>query len=172
LEPGQDPPREVNAVIEIPKGSNIKYEINVNTKAIKVDRFLRVAMAYPGNYGFIPCTKSEDGDALDVLVLGNDPLVVGCVVAVNPIGVLMTKDQDGNDEKIIAKVSSKVDPCSADINDIEDIREPIRSMIEHFIEHHKDMEVGKYVKIIRWGNREEAWKTIRDAIERHAGRKL
>jgi inorganic pyrophosphatase len=164
---GKDPPREVNVVVEIPKGSNIKYEIDAESVAVRVDRILPVAMAYPGNYGFIPHTMTEDGDAVDVLVLGSESFVVGCVVAVNPIGVLLTEDQDGRDDKIIAKVASKVDPSSASTNDIDDVSESVRNMIEHFFEHHKDLEAGKYIKIAGWDNKDAARKIIRDAMERH-----
>jgi inorganic pyrophosphatase len=168
LELGADPPREVNVVIEIPKGSNVKSEIDVDTGIITVDRILPAAMAYPGNYGFIPRTESEDGDALDVLVLGSEPFVVGSVVAVNPIGVLMTQDQSGRDDKIIARVSQRVDPGSTSANDITKIDKSTLKMIEHFFEHHKDLEEGKFVKIIRWEGREAAWRVIKDAVERYA----
>jgi inorganic pyrophosphatase len=169
LELGKDPPKEVNAVVEIPKGSNIKTEIDMHTGLIKIDRILPSAMAYPGNYGFIPRTISEDGDALDVMILGNESFPVGSVVAVNPIGVLLTEDESGKDSKIIAKVTSEVSLSSKETpDDIGKIDKSVLMMLEHFFEHHKDLEPGgKFVKIIRWEGREKAWRILKAAIERY-----
>lgn len=147
LELGADPPREVNVVIEIPKGSNVKSEIDVDTGIIKVDRILPAAMAYPGSYGFIPRTESEDGDALDVLILGSESFVVGSVVAVNQIGVLLTEDQSGRDDKIIARVSQRADPSSTSASDVTKIDKSVLKMVEHFFEHHKDLEEGNLSRL-------------------------
>lgn len=168
MEFGKDPPKEVNVVIEIPKGSSIKFEIDTKTGVVTVDRILPTAMAYPGNYGFIPRTESEDGDTLDVLILGSEPFTVGSVVAVNPIGVLLIEDRGGRDNKIIAKVSQRVDPSSPRADDIEKVEKSIRKTVEHFFKHYKDREPDKYVKIKGWNNREAAYRIIRNAIERYA----
>lgn len=170
LRPGENPPDEINVVIEIPKGSNIKYEIDDKTGAIFVDRKLFTAMFYPCNYGFIPQTEEEDGDPVDVLVLGNDPVIPMSVIRAHPIGVLMTEDEEGVDSKIIASPISKIDPSFSNAVDVNSIPEPIRNQIRHFFEHYKELENEKYVKVIGWKNREEAIKKICESIERYKNR--
>ena len=148
LNAGKNPPHEINVVIEIPKGSNIKYEIGSKAEGgVFVDRILSTSMSYPCNYGFIPNTKEEDGDPVDVFVLSNNPVVVMSIIRCKPIGVFSTKDQDGQDSKIIAVPIANIDPNFSSINDIDDVQDNKIIQLKHFIEHHKDLEVGKYVKI-------------------------
>jgi len=159
LSPGNNPPEEINVVIEIPQGSNIKYEIHPKIGMLFVDRILSVAMSYPCNYGFIPKTKEKDEDHLDVFVIG-DPVVPMSIIRANPVGLLLTEDQEGLDSKIIAVPVKQIDPGFSIYLDAHTISEYMRKRIEHFIEHHKDLEKGKYVKIISWEGKEAAKKKI------------
>ena len=140
LNSDNNPQDGINVIVEIPKGSNIKYEIDVENGALFVDRKLSTTMFYPFNYGFIPNTKEDDGDPVDVFVLGDYPLVPMSVIRANPVGMLLTEDQDGRDSKIIAVPIEKVDPSFSNVTDINSIAEHIRNQIKHFIEHHKDLE--------------------------------
>ena len=167
LNSDNNPQDGVNVIVEIPKGSNIKYEIDVEKGALFVDRKLSTTMFYPFNYGFIPNTKEDDGDPVDVFVLGDYPLVPMSVIRANPVGVLLTEDQDGQDSKIIAVPIEKVDPSFSNVTDINSIAEHIRNQIKHFIEHHKDLEKGKYVRVVGWEDKEVAKKNISKAIERY-----
>ena len=167
IKPGKNAPAEINAVIEIPRGSSIKYEMDDESGAIFVDRKLFTAMFYPCNYGFIPQTKEEDGDPVDVLVLGTDAVIPMSVIRANPIGVLLTEDEEGRDSKIIAVPIKKLDPSFSSVTDINNIPEYIREQIEHFFEHYKELEKGKYVKVLGWQNKEAANKIIYDAIQRY-----
>ena len=167
LNSDNNPQDGVNVIVEIPKGSNIKYEIDVEKGALFVDRKLSTTMFYPFNYGFIPNTKEDDGDPVDVFVLGDYPLVPMSMIRANPVGVLLTEDQDGQDSKIIAVPIEKVDPSFSNVTDINSIAEHIRNQIKHFIEHHKDLEKGKYVRVVGWEDKEVAKKNISKAIERY-----
>ena len=164
---GYDPPKDVNVVVEIPKGSNIKYELEKEIGVLRMDRILFPSMIYPGNYGFIPQTLSGDGDAEDVLILGELSIVPIAVVNTRPIGILITEDEKGEDSKIITVPSSMVDPTTSGVNDIEEINPGLRSRIEHFFLHHKDLEKGKFVKIIGWKNRAHAYDTITESMKRY-----
>ncbi len=167
LGPGKKAPEEVYVIIEIPMGSSIKYEIDKETGLIFVDRILFTAMYYPFNYGFIPGTLEEDGDPVDILVLGYDKLHPGVVIKARPIGVLETEDEKGKDAKIVAVPIEKIDPRFENIKDISDLPANIRERIAHFFEHYKELEKGKWVKVIGWKNREEALKRIEEAIKRY-----
>jgi inorganic pyrophosphatase len=167
LKAGKNPPDEINVVVEIPRGSNVKYEIDDETGALFVDRKLFTAMFYPCNYGFVPQTREKDGDPVDVLVLGNDPVVPSSVIRANPVGVLITADEEGEDSKIVAVPISKVDPSFADVKDIETVPKHILDQIRHFFEHYKELEKGKYVKVKSWENKESAKKKISEALERY-----
>lgn len=166
LRAGEYAPEEINVIIEIPKGSNIKYEIDITSGLIFVDRILLSAMHYPCNYGFIPQTKEEDGDSVDVLVLGNDPVIPLAVIKARPIGVLLTEDEKGQDSKIVAAPLNKVDPSFSTITEVDNIPEYLRNQITHFFEHYKELEEGKYVKVVGWKGREIAMKKISDAMNR------
>ena len=148
LKPGTNPPDEINVVVEIPKWSSIKFEIDPNSREISVDRMLFPAMFYPFNYGFIPQTREEDdgadggADPIDVFILGNYSLLPKSVIICRPVGVLLTEDQGGIDPKIIVVPLTKIDPIFSTILDIKDVPENIRMQLKHFIEHHKDLEEG------------------------------
>jgi inorganic pyrophosphatase len=160
--PGKNAPDEVNVVIEIAKGSSVKYEINPESGIIYVDRKLSTSMNYPGNYGFVPQTKTEDGDPVDILMMDSESLMPSCVVVARPIAVLLTEDQSGKDSKIIAVPAA--DENFSDIRDIGDISEPVRGQIEHFFKHHKELEKGKFIKIAGWDGRGPALRIIADAV--------
>src|SRR5579872_6527300 len=164
---GKDPPREVNVVIEVPIGGEpIKYEMDKKIGALVVDRFLYTSMRYPGNYGFIPHTLSDDGDPCDVIVANTRAIVPGAVMSCKVVGVLLMEDEGGGDEKILAVPSAKLTQRYAGISSYVDLPEITLKQIEHFFAHYKDLEPGKWVKITRWGGPEEAHKLINDGIER------
>jgi inorganic pyrophosphatase len=164
---GIDPPREVNVIIEVPVGGEpIKYEMDKDAGTLIVDRFLYTAMRYPGNYGFIPHTMSGDGDPCDVLVANTRAIVPGAVVSVRPVGVLLMEDEAGGDEKIIAVPSSKLTQRYDRVKTYGDLPDITLQQIQHFFEHYKDLERGKWVKVLRWAGPEEAHKLIADGIER------
>jgi len=150
LRVGENPPHDINVIIEIPKGGNIKYEIDAESGAIFVDRKLSTTMFFPGNYGFIPQTEEKDGDPTDVLVLGDDPLVPMSIIRTHPIGVLLTEDEKGQDSKIIAVPIAKIDQNFATFIDVANIPEHMRNQIKYFFEHYKELEQGKYVKVVAW----------------------
>ena len=160
-------PDEINVVIEIPMNANpVKYEIDKESGAIFVDRFIQVAMFYPCNYGFIPHTLSGDGDAVDVLVLSNYPVIPGAVMKCRPVGVLMMEDESGVDEKIIAAPIDKVDISFSNVKDINDVNNDVKLRIKHFFEHYKDLEKGKWVKILGWEDIKKAKSLIEEGVKR------
>ena len=164
---GKNVPEEVNVIIEVPIGGEpIKYELDKESGALVVDRFLYTSMAYPGNYGFVPHTLSEDGDPIDVLVCNTRPLVAGCVINVRPIGVLKMEDDAGGDEKILAVPVPKLTKRYAHITDYSQMPEITIRQVQHFFEHYKDLEPGKWVKVIGWGDAAEAKRLIAAAIAR------
>ena len=160
-------PDEINVVIEIPMNDNpVKYEIDKESGAIFVDRFIQVAMFYPCNYGFIPHTLSGDGDPVDVLVLSNYPVIPGAVMKCKPVGVLMMEDESGVDEKIIAVPIDKVDISFSNVKDINDVNNDVKLRIKHFFEHYKDLEKGKWVKILGWEDIKKAKSLIEEGVKR------
>lgn len=164
---GKNPPHEVNVVIEVPIGGEpIKYELDKESGTLFVDRFLYTPMRYPGNYGFIPHTLSGDGDPADVLVVNTRALLPGSVISVRIVGVLIMEDEAGQDEKLIAVPSSKLTRRYDRVQNHTDLPEITLEQIEHFFAHYKDLEKNKWVKIVRWGDAEEARKLISEAIER------
>lgn len=164
---GKDAPDEVNMVIENPMGGvPVKYELDKDSGAMFVDRFLHTSMFYPGNYGFIPHTLSGDGDPVDVLAVGRTPVMPGCVMPVRPVGVLLMEDDGGQDEKIIAVPADHVHPYHGDVHDYTDLREINRQQIEHFFTHYKDLEKGKWSKTLGWADADTAKKLILEGIER------
>ena len=164
---GNNPPEDVNVIIEVATGGQpIKYEMDKEAGTLVVDRFLYTPMTYPGNYGFVPHTLSDDGDPIDVLVCNTRPLVPGCVINVRPIGVLIMEDNAGQDEKIIAVPSPELTQRYRDVHDYSDLPEITLQQIEHFFEHYKDLEPGKWVKIGNWHSAAEARELILAAIER------
>jgi inorganic pyrophosphatase len=164
---GKNPPHDVNVIIEVPIGGEpIKYELDKAAGALVVDRFLYTSMRYPGNYGFVPHTLSDDGDPIDVLIANTRAIVPGAIMNVRPVGVLVMEDEAGQDEKIIAVPTSKLTQRYDTVKNVTDLPEITRKQIEHFFEHYKDLEPGKWVKIVRWGDVEEARKMIEQGIER------
>ncbi|HEV7327273.1 MAG TPA: inorganic diphosphatase [Bosea sp. (in: a-proteobacteria)] len=164
---GKNPPEEVNVVIEVAIGGEpIKYEMDKEAGTLFVDRFLYTPMRYPGNYGFIPHTLSEDGDPCDVLVANTRPLVPGSYIAVRPIGVMMMEDEGGGDEKIIAVPVPKLTKRYENVTNYTDLPQITLDQIQHFFEHYKDLEPGKWVKLTGWGDAAKAKQLIVEAIER------
>jgi inorganic pyrophosphatase len=164
---GQDPPNDVNVVIEVSIGGEpIKYEMDKRAGTLVVDRFLYTPMRYPGNYGFVPHTLSEDGDPIDVLVANTRPIVPGAVINVRPIGVFKMEDDSGHDEKIIAVPMPKLTKRYAHVINYTDLPEITLQQIEHFFAHYKDLEPGKWVKVIGWDNAAEARRLINEAVAR------
>ena len=165
---GKNPPHDVNVIIEVPLGGEpIKYEMDKDAGTLVVDRFLYTPMFYPGNYGFIPHTLSGDGDPCDVLVANTRAIIPGAVISVRPVGVLVMQDDGGEDEKIIAVPSRKLTQRYNRVENYTDLPEITVSQIQHFFEHYKDLEPGKWVKIVRWGDRAEAERLILEGIERY-----
>jgi inorganic pyrophosphatase len=164
---GENPPDDVNVIVEVPVGGNpIKYELDKEAGTLVVDRFLYTPMSYPGNYGFVPHTLSEDGDPIDVLICNTRQLVPGCVINVRPIGVLIMEDNAGQDEKVIAVPSHALTKRYDHVRTASDLPEITLHQIEHFFEHYKDLEPGKWVKIGDWLGADDAKRLIVEAIER------
>ena len=164
---GRNPPDEVNVVIEVPIGGEpIKYEMDKESGALQVDRFLYTSMRYPGNYGFIPHTLSGDGDPCDVMVANTRAIVPGAVMSCRIVGVLIMEDEAGGDEKLLAVPSAKLTQRYAHVRSYSDLPAITLKQIEHFFAHYKDLEPGKWVKVIGWGDAEEARTMIAEAIVR------
>lgn len=169
---GTRPPEDVNVIIECPVGGEpIKYELDKEAGTLVVDRFLYTSMNYPGNYGFVPHTLSDDGDPIDVLVANTRPLFPGCVINCKPVGVLVMEDNSGQDEKIVAVPAPHLTKRYEDIHSYRDLPEITIQQIEHFFEHYKDLEPGKWVKISSWKDADKARDFISAAIERGKGAK-
>ncbi|MEM9496018.1 MAG: inorganic diphosphatase [Pseudomonadota bacterium] len=166
ISPGVNPPKDVNVVIEVPLGGDpIKYEIDKPSGAMFVDRFLYTDMRYPCNYGFIPATLADDGDPVDVMVIGSRPLVPGSVVGARPIGVLLMEDEAGMDEKILAAPSPRLTRYYSKIDTYLDMPEIFIERISHFFGHYKDLEPDKWVKIVGWRGPEDAEKLIMQGLD-------
>lgn len=164
---GRNPPKDINALIEISAGGQpVKYEIDKASGALFVDRFLHTAMFYPANYGFIPQTLSEDGDPCDVLVLSAVPVVSGAVVRCRPVGALIMTDQAGADEKIIAVPADDLFPFYKNVHSYTDLPEILLAQIAHFFEHYKDLEPNKWTRIGDWLDAAGAETLIVDGIAR------
>jgi inorganic pyrophosphatase len=164
---GRDPPREVNVIVEVPVGGEpIKYELDKAAGTLVVDRYLYTAMRYPGNYGFVPHTLSDDGDPCDVLIASQRGIVPGAVIAVRPVGVLKMQDEAGGDEKIIAVPVSRLTQRYDKIVSHTDLPDITLKQIEHFFQHYKDLEPNKWVKVLGWGGPEEAQRVLVEAIDR------
>jgi inorganic pyrophosphatase len=163
---------DVNVLVENPMGgAPVKYELDKESGAMMVDRFLHTAMYYPGNYGFIPHTLSGDGDPVDVLVISLLPVMPGAVMRARPVGVLLMEDDGGEDEKIIAVPHTKLYPYHDNIQDLDQVPQILRDTIAHFFTHYKDLEPNKWSKVKGWGNAAQAAKLIEDGIERYKNSK-
>ncbi|WP_286941353.1 MULTISPECIES: inorganic diphosphatase [Acinetobacter] len=162
---GINPPDDFYSIIEIPQNIDpVKYEMNKEFDAIFIDRFLTTSMFYPANYGYIPKTLSEDGDPLDVLVISPYPVAIGAVIRSRPVGVMYMEDEHGIDAKIIAVPHSKLSKLYDHILNIDDIDQLTLNRIQHFFEHYKDLEEGKWVKLQGWGNVDKAREEITVSI--------
>ena len=164
---GRNPPHEVNVIVEVPVGGEpIKYEMDKASGTLVVDRFLYTSMRYPGNYGFIPHTLSDDGDPCDVLIANQRGIVPGAIIAVRPVGVLKMQDEAGGDEKIVAVPVPRLTRRYEKILNYTDLPEITLQQIEHFFQHYKDLEKTKWVKVLGWGDNKEAEALIVTAMER------
>jgi inorganic pyrophosphatase len=169
---GKNPPDDINVVIEIPIGGEpIKYELDKESGTLFVDRFLYTSMRYPGNYGFVPHTLSDDGDPIDVLVANTRAIVPGAVINCRPVGVLKMEDESGGDEKIIAVPVTKLTRRYEKIQTVSDMPEITLQQIAHFFEHYKDLETSKWSRLVGWGQVDEAREMIVQAIQRAQGAK-
>ncbi len=164
---GKNPPQDIYVVVEIPQDSPIKYELDKESGAIFVDRFLFTAMHYPFNYGFVPQTLAEDGDPVDVLVISRYPVVPGSVIRCRPIGALQMRDEEGIDTKLLAVPHSKLDLAYEGIKSYEDLPKILLDRIRHFFEHYKELEPGKWVKVEEFKGVEFAYEEIRKGIENY-----
>jgi inorganic pyrophosphatase len=164
---GRNIPDDVNVIVEVPIGGEpIKYELDKASGALVVDRFLYTAMRYPGNYGFIPHTLSGDGDPVDVLIANSRAIVPGAVISVRPVGVLLMEDNAGADEKIVAVPSAHLTQRYDGVVNHSDLPDITVKQIEHFFAHYKDLEPGKWVKILGWRDAAEARRLILEGVER------
>ena len=164
---GKNYPQEVNVVIEVPIGGEpIKYEMDKEAGALVVDRFLYTAMRYPGNYGFIPHTLSDDGDPCDVIVANTRAIIPGAIMSCRIVGGLLMEDEAGGDEKLIAVPSSRLTRRYESVQNYTDLPKITLEQIEHFFTHYKDLENGKWVKVQRWGDAAEAHQLIVKGYER------
>ncbi|BCW87977.1 Inorganic pyrophosphatase [Alphaproteobacteria bacterium SO-S41] len=164
---GENPPWDINALIEIPQGAApVKYEIDKASGAMMVDRFLHTAMYYPCNYGFVPHTLSEDGDPCDIVLVAPSPVVSGCIVRCRPVGALLMEDEKGVDEKILCVPVDKLHPYYSAVKSYRDLPSILTEQIQHFFEHYKDLERGKWVKVIDWIDAEAAAAMIVAGIDR------
>jgi inorganic pyrophosphatase len=164
---GKNPPEDINVIIEVPIGGEpIKYEMDKEAGALVVDRFLYTSMRYPGNYGFVPHTLSDDGDPIDVIIVNTRAIVPGAIMNCRVVGVLKMEDEAGFDEKLIAVPSSKLTRRYDKVKSHNDLPDITLKQIEHFFEHYKDLEPGKWVKVLGWGDAAEAKALILKAIEK------
>lgn len=164
---GNEPPDDINVIVEVPVGGEpIKYEMDKASGALFVDRFLYTSMRYPGNYGFVPHTLSDDGDPIDVLVANSRALTPGAVINCRPVGVLYMRDEAGGDEKVIAVPSTRLTRRYENVLNYTDLPAIMLEQIAHFFEHYKDLEAGKWVQIERWGDAAEARAMIQAALAR------
>ncbi|HET6344016.1 MAG TPA: inorganic diphosphatase [Myxococcota bacterium] len=164
---GKNPPWDVNVIIEIPLGGvPVKYELDKASGAMYVDRFLHTAMYYPCNYGFLPHTLAADGDPVDVLVAGRTPVVPGCVLRARPVGVLLMEDEAGDDEKILAVPVDQLLPFYKNVSTYHELPQILVDQVAHFFTHYKDLEEGKWVRVKRWGEPDEAAELIQAGMGR------
>ena len=168
---GRNAPDDINVIIEVPIGGEpIKYEMDKASGALFVDRFLYTPMRYPGNYGFVPHTLSEDGDPIDVLIANTRPLMPGAVMNCRPVGVLVMEDDGGQDEKIIAVPSDSISQRYVKIRNYTDLPDITQNQVQHFFEHYKDLEDGKWVQIDGWRDGATARRLIQEAVQRLASK--
>ena len=169
---GRDVPNDVNVVIEIPMhASPVKYEVDKETGALFVDRFMATAMFYPANYGYIPQTLSDDGDPVDVLVVAPTPLMSSSVIRCRVVGMLKMTDESGVDAKLLAVPVDKLSTLYRKVQTYHDLPESLLQSLEHFFKHYKDLEEGKWVNVDGWEGPEAARQEIISSVERYEGEK-
>jgi len=162
---GKDVPNDINVIIEISaQGEPIKFEVDKDSDCIFVDRFMGTSMRYPVNYGYVPHTVAGDGDPVDVLVVTPFPLPPGAVIRCRPVGILKMEDESGEDAKVVAVPVSKLTPLYNDVQTTDDLPELLMKQISHFFEHYKDLEPGKWVKVVGWGSVDDACQEILNGI--------
>jgi len=164
---GDNPPEEINVVVDIPKGSHNKYEYNEEEGYFELDRTFYSPLYLPCDYGFIPQTRSEDGDSLDVLLINSFPTFSGCVIKARPIGVMFMEDEKGTDNKIIALPKVKIDPRFKEVSGVEDLPEHLKKEIQAFFEDYKKLEPGKFVKVKGWAGLASAEEIINESVKRY-----
>lgn len=170
IKSGRNIPHEINVIIEIPmNGAPVKYEVDKETGALFVDRFMSTAMFYPANYGYIPHTLSEDGDPVDVLVITPVALISGAAITCRVVGMLKMTDESGVDAKLLAVPTAKLTKMYESVQNYSDLPRHLLLSIEHFFEHYKDLEDGKWVKIDGWAGPEAAREEIMASINRYTG---
>ncbi|HFB2048360.1 MAG: inorganic diphosphatase [Hyphomicrobiaceae bacterium] len=168
ISPGENPPDDINVIVEVPVGGDpIKYELDKSSETLFVDRFIYTPMRYPGNYGFVPHTLSDDGDPIDVLVCNVRAILPGAVMSSRPVGVLLMEDDGGEDEKIIAVPTSRITSRYNTIQNYTDLPEITTQQIEHFFQHYKDLEPNKWVRIRGWGDVDTAREKINKALNKN-----
>ncbi|GAA5126156.1 inorganic diphosphatase [Alloalcanivorax gelatiniphagus] len=168
---GKDVPEDIYVAIEIPANADpIKYEIDKESNAIFVDRFMSTPMFYPANYGYIPNTLSEDGDPMDVLVVTPHPVVPGSVIRCRPVGMLDMTDEAGKDTKVVAVPHTKLSKLYDDVQEVTDLPKQLLAQIKHFFEHYKDLEEGKWVKVDGWKDAASAKQEIVKSVEAYEKR--
>jgi inorganic pyrophosphatase len=162
---GENPPEDINVIVEVPYGGEpVKYEMDKEAGTMIVDRILYTSMRYPGNYGFVPHTLSDDGDPIDVLIANKRPLIPGAVINCKPVGILHMTDEAGGDEKLVAVPSAHISAMYKDVNTLDDLPKLLVDQIAHFFQRYKDLEDGKWVNIDRWGDAEEAKAAIMKSL--------
>lgn len=166
LTAGDKAPEEVNVLIEIPQGSSVKYEIDKDSGALFIDRFLYTSMSYPFNYGYVPQTIDGDGDGIDVLVLSSQVVQAGTVLPARPIGMLEMEDEEGMDTKVIAVPTKKIDPFFANIEDVSDLADAYKNKIKHFFDSYKQLEPGKWVKTKDFLGKDAAIEAIKKSMSK------
>ena len=171
IKTGDNPPEDVKVVVDIPSGSPHKYEYNEEEGYFELDRVFYSPVFLPCEYGFIPQTKSEDGDSLDALLITNYPTFSGCVIKARPIGVMLMEDENGTDNKIVTVPLEKVDPMYKDIEDISDLPQHLKDRIQSFFEDYKKLEPNKFVKVKGWEGKEKAKEIIKESINRYQNEK-
>ena len=163
---GKDLPNEINVIIEIPANSDpVKYEVDKETGAMFVGRFMSTAMHYPCNYGYVPHTLSADGDPVDVLVVTPYPLISGSVIQCRPVGVLKMTDESGDDAKVLAVPIDKLCTSFKNVTSTDDMQPLLLEQIAHFFEHYKDLDEGKWVRVDGWGSLDEAKEEIMSSVK-------
>ncbi len=168
VDPGRRLPDEFNVIVEIPMNADpIKYEVDKETGALFVDRFMTTAMHYPCNYGYVPHTIAGDGDPVDVLVITPFPVAVGAVVRCRPLGLLKMEDEAGGDAKLLAVPIDRILPIYKHWRKVGDIAPERLATIRHFFEHYKDLEPGKWVRVLGWGDPDEAIREVMSGVARY-----